>query len=179
MSVAPTGPATAPNRNIGGIQANVTIEEAHRDDIEITQHPVEQNSPISDHAFVLPAEVTIKIAFSNSNPAANRDPHYCIATYDKLRALQKSLQLFTIVTGKRTYQNMLVRSLAVTTDETTENALFAVAICREVILAQATTTTIGSPANMAQSQVTGPTQATGTKQATLAPNYNPGPGRLA
>ena len=46
--------------------AQVTIEELHRDDMEITSHPVELGAPISDHAFMRPAEVVIRCAWSNS-----------------------------------------------------------------------------------------------------------------
>lgn len=54
------------NRKIGSIIANITIRERHQDDLEITDHPVEQGAQISDHAFKRPAEVTIEVAWSNS-----------------------------------------------------------------------------------------------------------------
>ena len=53
-------------RKIGPIIANITEEERHQDDLEITDHPVEQGATISDHAFKRPAEVTIKVSWSNS-----------------------------------------------------------------------------------------------------------------
>lgn len=43
-----------------------TIEENHYDDMEITEHPVEQGANIADHAFLKPAELTIKCSWSNS-----------------------------------------------------------------------------------------------------------------
>ena len=48
----------------------VTIEELHTDELEITDHPVEQGSNITDHAFKHPAEITVKMGFSNS-PSSN------------------------------------------------------------------------------------------------------------
>lgn len=41
-----------------------------------------------------------------------------------------------MVTGKRTYKNMLIRSLTVTTDVQSENALMFVAECQQVLLVQ-------------------------------------------
>lgn len=48
------------------IIANATIEEVHHDDLEITDHPVEQGASITDHAFKRPAEVVLKLGWSNS-----------------------------------------------------------------------------------------------------------------
>lgn len=48
------------------IVANITIEEHHHDELEITEHPVERGSTISDHAFMRPFEVTILCAWSSS-----------------------------------------------------------------------------------------------------------------
>ena len=63
-----------PRRSIGStsdgdaamLVANVTIEESHHDELEITDHPVERGSNISDHAYKRPNEVTVLVAWSNS-----------------------------------------------------------------------------------------------------------------
>ena len=52
------------NRSIGGLTADITIEESERDELTITEHPVEQGAPIADHAFKRPSEVTIRAAWS-------------------------------------------------------------------------------------------------------------------
>ena len=43
-----------------------TIEERSHDELEITEHPVEQGAAIADHAYKRPAEVVIRAAWSNS-----------------------------------------------------------------------------------------------------------------
>lgn len=48
------------------IIAQATIEEIHKDELEITNHPVEQGAPITDHAYKMPEEVIIHCAWSNS-----------------------------------------------------------------------------------------------------------------
>lgn len=48
------------------ITAQVTVEERHHDELEITDHPIEQGASISDHAYKRPAEVWIECAWSNS-----------------------------------------------------------------------------------------------------------------
>lgn len=47
-----------------------TIEEVHHDELEITDHPVEQQAAITDHAFKRPAEVIITYGWSDS-PTSN------------------------------------------------------------------------------------------------------------
>jgi hypothetical protein len=49
------------------IVAHATIEEVHQDEMEITEHPVEQGTTISDHAFVRPAELIITAGWTNSS----------------------------------------------------------------------------------------------------------------
>lgn len=46
--------------------AQVTVEEMHQDEAEITENPVEQGAVIADHAFVRPADVVVTAGWSNS-----------------------------------------------------------------------------------------------------------------
>jgi len=48
------------------IIAHATIEENYHDEIEITEHPLEQGAPISDHAYSRPAEIALYLGWSNS-----------------------------------------------------------------------------------------------------------------
>ena len=48
------------------IKAQATFEERHIDELEVTDHPVQQGAMISDHAFKRPAEVTLHLGWSNS-----------------------------------------------------------------------------------------------------------------
>jgi len=57
---------TANSTGITQIIKQVTIEEVHSDEMEITDHPVEQGSVISDHAFAQPSEVIITMGWSDS-----------------------------------------------------------------------------------------------------------------
>lgn len=177
-------------RNIGGIVAHVTIEEEHVDKFAITDHPVEMGSNITDHAYRLPTTVTIRCGWSNSPPpkgtglldipgnligglaataAAFAGPSsYVQQVYDDLLALQAALVPLTIVTGKRTYDNMLIESLAVTTNRDNENALQVVATCRRVMFVQTTTVQIPTKDVQKSPQDTMPVENMGAKQ--LAPH---------
>lgn len=58
-SAGPSSPALIPI-------PQATIEERSHDELEITEHPVEQGAAIADHAYKRPAEVVIRMAWSNS-----------------------------------------------------------------------------------------------------------------
>ncbi len=103
-------------RTIMGLFADVTIEEKHKDELTITEHPTEVGSAISDHAYLEAPEVMIKVGWSGG--AIN-----LVATYEALQQLQRSTIPLIVSTGKRLYINMLIKSLACTTDVSCENVL--------------------------------------------------------
>lgn len=125
-----------PNRSIGGLVLDVTVEETHVDELEICEHPIENGADVVDHAFLLPSGLTIRAGHSDSGGDPSGDRRSVIA-YQELRDLQGKRELLQVVTGKRSYENMLIRSLSVTTDKETENVLMVTAELREVLLVSA------------------------------------------
>jgi hypothetical protein len=115
-------------RKIDTIIPDVTIEEHFSDRATVTLHPLAKNSPVSDHMFMLPRTVTMRVGWSNSNivgglveagtglisgAASLSDTgsnvlglfteQRVIGIYQKLLALQAKREPFTLITGKRTY----------------------------------------------------------------------------
>lgn len=131
-------------RNIGGFIADVTIEEDHTDELVISDHPVERGAEKTDHAYKRPSAVVIKAGWSNSSSAALGNPFYVQLVYNQMLALQASLQPFSLTTGKRFYNNMLIQRLSVVTDEKSENALMATFECREIQIANTQTVSKGT-----------------------------------
>jgi hypothetical protein len=162
----PSTPATIiPRRSIGPFNATVTLEEIASDDLEITQHPVQQGATITDHAYLKPATVSIKIMFNAADaPLAE--------TYAKLRQLQASREPFDVVTGKRAYKNMLFKSLGQTNDAQTENVLSISAELQEIFIVQVETTTVPPRKQQANPGKTGATENAGQKSAQPAPERN-------
>ncbi|WP_151823849.1 phage baseplate protein [Acinetobacter bereziniae] len=132
----------AKKRTIMGLFADVTIEEQHSDELNITEHPVEIGSPISDHAYMNPPEVTIKLGWSESAGRLNgllgnsfiAGTPSLIGVYEALQALQRKAIRLVIMTGKRLYTDMLIKSLKVTTDLESENALLVTMTLKKVII---------------------------------------------
>jgi len=130
-------------RSIMGVIPSVTIEEAHTDALQITQHPVIQGAAISDHAYALPKELRMKVGWTNCGTnkqwRIGEMMGYVLgsevnAVYQALLVLQSSRIPLMINTGKRFYRNMLIKSLSTTTNIETENALILDCVFQEIII---------------------------------------------
>ena len=138
-------------RSIGTLIPGVTIDEQHVDDLMITSHPVAIGGNISDHAVKQPSTLIMRCGWSESGNIFNFDKNLQLApgpleAYKQLQALQNNRQPISVVTGKRLYENMLIRRLTVVTDVETENALIAEVEFQQIIIAD--TTTVGSSVNV-------------------------------
>lgn len=158
------------SRAIGPFVANVTLEEHHVDELVVTDHPVERNAVISDHAYKRPNQVSIRVGYSNSSVFANGDPNYVQSVYAQFLRLQESRIPFEILTGKRFYNNMLIQRLSTTTDQSTENALLLEVACREVIIVDTQVVTVSQPAVQKDPANTAAVSNEGTKQVVASPS---------
>ena len=137
-------------RTIMGLFADVTIEEKHKDELNITDHPTEAGASISDHAYMEPPELTIKVGWSESAGKLNGyvgnsflgGTMSLIIVYEALRLLQKSKVPLIVMSGKRLYTNMLIKSLGCTTDKTTEHVLMIDITFKKVIRVMTSETTV-------------------------------------
>ncbi|WP_333666291.1 phage baseplate protein [Acinetobacter guillouiae] len=168
-------------RTIMGLFADVTIEEKHKDELVITEHPTEVGSPMADHAYKEPPEVIIKVGWSESAGKLNglvgdsllSETTGLVAVYETLQQLQNLKQLLVISTGKRLYSNMLIKSLGCTTDLQTENVLMIEMTLKKVFLVQSSETIVlldnqTNPATTAGVSNGGTVQATPVNESTLS-----------
>ncbi len=142
------------------IVPDCAVEETSRDDLQITEHPVEFGSVIADHAFKKPREVTLRWSWSNTGNYGT----FMQDVFLQLTTIQSSRQPCYIYTGKTQYANMLIASLGVTTNSESEYVLNAIMVCREVIIVstQATGPTTAPQAAQANPSATAPVQQLGT-----------------
>lgn len=159
-------------RSIMGLFADVTIEEKHKDELQITEHPTEVGAAITDHAFKETPEVSMKVGWSESAGKLNgfvgdsilSGTVSLIAVYEALQQLQNNAILLIVSTGKRLYTNMLIKSLSCTTDMATENVLMIDITFKKVILVKTSETTV-LVENQADPSATASVQNGGTVQA--------------
>ena|SRR5208337_2002639 len=166
-------------RNIGPFVADVTISERHRDEMMITQHPIEIGSVIADHAFKKPIKVVLTVGFSTSNLQAQGDSNYIQTVYQNFLTMQQNATPFSVTTGKRNLNDMLIEYINELTNEQTENGLILEIACMQVILVNTSTpstspTGVGSSANQNNPSVNAPPAQQGTTQASQAANFNSG-----
>jgi hypothetical protein len=129
-------------RSIGGIYPHVTMEEVHEDRLQITQHPIDTGTPVTDHSFMQPYTVEIRCGWSDSTAATQG---FVQTVYQELLALQASRQPFAVRTGKRAYTSMLMASLGVKTDPDSEYALMVTIIAQQIIIVGSSATSSSSP----------------------------------
>jgi hypothetical protein len=161
------GPTAEPFVNT--LSGYVPISEEHSDVLNITEHPVEQGAQITDHAYKLPAQLTVRIGWSASSSAGNpvggsvfgnlalptlagfwavdSSSERLNALYGTLIELQVNRNLLTVTTGRRIYSNMLLKSVSLTTDDKTANALLVTCQLQEIILVD--TQVVNVPVNAA------------------------------
>lgn len=174
-------------KRLGSIRIGVMISETYTDNLQITEHPVEQGSPISDHAFKQAAEVTLKCGWSNADYAAligspvvqfdkfgsTTQSEYIDAIYSQLLALQASRVPFDAVTSRRKYSNVVLKALSLSHDASTSAALMLSATLHQIQIVQTQATKLPPRDDQADPSRTAETQNAGSKQAAAA---TPAPG---
>lgn len=146
-------------RRIGDFAQYLIVEEIGEDELEISEHPVQVGAQITDHAYKKMATVSIQAQFSQADTLVPLDE-----TYRAMLELQESRIPFQVITGKRIYNNMLFKSLRVTTDRQTENVLAIAAILREVRLVEVVTVSVPPRDKQKNPGSTGATEKAGTKK---------------
>lgn len=134
----------------------VTVTEDTIDALEITQQPVQQGANVADHAFKKPTILSIKIIFGPSFTQS------LSTIYKNLLALQSSFQPFNCTTPKRTYYNMLLAAIGLTTDKAGENILSVNCTFQNIITVPIGITTV-SRSQLANPGSNGGTASAGTK----------------
>ena len=163
------------SRSIGVVIPDVVVSEKHSDTLEITEHPVEIGAAVNDHAYKRASEVTMECGFAGGGslldvfdtrnigfgmPLNSMSPK---EVYQTLLDTQERRELLDVVTGKRTYKNMLIRAIEVTTDRTSENVLNCTLTLREMILSSTTPITVADKKNMQMGVNTSAVQNAGVK----------------
>ncbi|ACR28714.1 phage baseplate protein [Burkholderia glumae] len=176
-------------KSIGGVPISAVVEEIYNDDIVITDHPVEKDTPINDHAYQMPRQVVMKCGWSNADYSAllgaasvsfdstgantMATGTYVDAVYSKLLKLQADFQLLDVTTTRRKYKNVMIRGLTLVVDPKTSSSLMVTATLKQVNIVSTKATTLPPRANQANPAATAETQSAGAKSATPA---TPAPG---
>ncbi|AIR59116.1 hypothetical protein LH23_00120 [Cedecea neteri] len=129
----------------GFLVPDVVISELHSDTLKIASHPVEFGPNISDHAWAEPGEVTIDCLFKAGGSLVDFANTTALGSwlsagpspaqiYQQLLDLQTKAEPFRVITRRRSYDNMLIKTLNVTTGVKSENILGCKLVLAEVLM---------------------------------------------
>jgi hypothetical protein len=93
-------------------EADLTIEEQHQRTADVTQEPVEDGSNISDHVILQPETVNLE-GYVTDTPAAifAAQSGRTQSAFETLEDAYNSREPLTVVTGRKTYQDMIITRL--------------------------------------------------------------------
>lgn len=131
---------------------DAVVTEHHQHASQVTDHPVEEGAPVTDHVRPLPDVLTMEIVVSNTplEPIDSRivesggvrwtttafldaprgAPGAMVEAYQQLLGWRG--RLMTVVTGLRTYDSMVIADFSAPRDKTTGEALRATVVFRRV-----------------------------------------------
>jgi len=163
----------------GMIVADSVLDERYEDDSIITENPVETGSVSNDHAYDLPQEFDTTYVWSAASPQAGGQISFLNQMYVQLLALKTGKVVVSISTGRRLYQNMLIKSLSTISDKDTENILQLRISFRQLILVSTQVLTSGQSIQASNSQQLIPaktmnTSPLGTQSLSNGSQFNPG-----
>lgn len=158
-----------PRTSIGYIIPQVFIGSEGRDELTITDHPIETGAPVSDHAYKQPATLNMTVGWGAGGLLVDFSgtTNSVDDAYAALLDLQKLREPFTVTTSKRIYQNMMIASLGCTTNKETQNVIIIDVGLREVLIVDTQATTLPPKPNQAEPQKTAAPDTEGTKQPTV------------
>ena len=158
---------------VGFIQLDCSVHETHTDAAEITAHPVEDGSIVSDHIRKLPNTLEISgivtdtpitylaslfakpptfasDGFIPSLPGSGRADE----AYTLMQLMMEKGVTMIVITSLRNYNNMAIESLVVTRDASTGQTLDCTISLKEVKKAKALSIELPIPENPADSAPT-------------------------
>lgn len=92
--------------------ADLTIDEQHERSAEATQHPIEAGARISDHVILSPDRLSISGFVTDAGVAVlGSQPGRTQSAFDTLDSAWRARDLVQVVTGYRTYQDMIITRL--------------------------------------------------------------------
>lgn len=142
-------------KNLTGIIVDATVSEEHVSDCDVTENPVEDGAKITDHVQLKPKKLTIEGVISDAplgyaivgniqnlvrsvstlfgKKARSQD------AFDDLLKLQESRKPFTVTTGLKRYNNMIMESLSVPRTSQTGAAIHFKAVMKEIRIVKSQT----------------------------------------
>lgn len=147
-------------REIGGIELDTVLVEEHDNSVIITTNPVEDGVDITDHAIVQPKVLFVRGAVTDTplgvaafgqlvdsvtglfGTSTSSNITRSTNAYNLMLGLMEARKEIDIVTGLKTYTNMLMTSLKTVQDKDTSKIVFLDMLFEEIITTSSATTSL-------------------------------------
>ncbi len=121
----------------------------HSQRLQRTEHPVQTGIPVTDHAYLLPARVTLDVGMSDAMSVLQQgvytsDQSKSVSAYQTLLKLQRSRLPLTLATRLHTYTNMLIEGIETSDDLRTRYGLRATVSLGQIQLGFLATRTVSA-----------------------------------
>ena len=125
------------------------IRAEHNTGLRLTEHPIQSGANVVDHAFQLPAILTLEIGMSDAMDAMIQGQFTggetkSVSAYQKLIELQAGRYPLQVTTRLNTYQNMVIEMIQAPDDHKTIYGLRCTVVLRQLITAEVGTTVISA-----------------------------------
>lgn len=134
------------------------LKEEHHSQLRITEHPVQTGANITDHAYMMPARLTLEIGMSDAMdsmiPGQWPTMDKSIWAYQQLVSWQQTRTVLTITTNLNTYSNMVIEQIMTPRDNKTTQSVKSTVTLRQIMVG-----VVGTVAPSARANTTTQTQA--------------------
>jgi hypothetical protein len=149
---------------IGSITLDASLQELHSGESEITDHPVEDGTNVTDNIRDKPDRVRIEGMVTN-HPLNIEDRVDSVGAlvrgeagraetaFEQLREIKKNKQTVTIITSLKTYDNMAMETFEVPRDAELGNVVKFTATFKEIIIAKSETRAAPSKGDVGKAKV--------------------------
>ena len=147
---------------------DAVMRVTHDQTLKITEHPVQNGAPLVDHAYMIPARVSLSIFMSDVVDSYQSGQYSggsskSVTAYQTMKYIQSLRQPITLNTRLDQYSNMLIENIrADESVETIAGARFTMSL-RQVLMANVSITPVSNR----------PQQTDSTNQGTLTPQPVP------
>ena len=112
----------------------------------VTEHPIESGASVADHAYTQSPEITMQIgitdASTDTSTIAGSALDRSTVAYQRMLMLMDLYEPFNLITRLYTYENMIITSISVEDDYSTQNALKATIIMKHIEIVSVSTVTV-------------------------------------
>lgn len=125
--------------NIGGFFFDAVLREDHTETVKVTEHPVQTGANISDHAYNMPARLTMEVGMSDAMDSIVAGQFTGWGTksksaYQMLKQLKEARLPLKVLTRLNLYENMIIEEINAPDDVKTQRGLRCTVTMREIFV---------------------------------------------